>query len=276
MTRNTIHAMLDEGALHSSAGSIIQRLLMTVTVISAFAVIGIADNIQPPSILAAAWIIEIMALVIFMLEFATRLWAAPEDLRYRGFSEITARLHHALSVQGLLDLAVIGLMIGHLIGGDGAALCAALSLIRLIKIVRYSVVLNGIMETLASSGASFAACIAILLSIGFFAGGLIFLTERTTQPEIFGKLSTSIWWGISTLIDSDYSDTAPQTAFGNLLAASLGLFGFMIVALPMGILGAAFQSGSISVSSSLLGVWSRGFHSFAALKPSRLQRLSSA
>jgi voltage-gated potassium channel len=53
-------------------------------------------------------------------------------------------------------------------------------------------------------------------------------------------MSQSIWWAVSTLTTVGYGDIYPITPIGKLLAATLAFVGIGLVAIPAGLVSAAY------------------------------------
>lgn len=244
ITRREFYTILDQGAHAGTLGAALQRFFLAVTALSTIGVVILLDSAESSLIRNGAIIVEGAALSVYIVEYALRLWCAPEDLREKGKAAWKVRLGHALSSAGLLDLVVIGLIAGHLFGAPFAQILGALSLLRLLKIGRYSLVLKGISSTLGASRQLLWACLMLIVAVGCIAGCIVFLVERDSQPEVFGKLSNSIWWTLSSLAGSGKTDVGPESATGQFIAMMLGLFGYMIVALPMGIISGIFHAKS--------------------------------
>jgi voltage-gated potassium channel len=68
----------------------------------------------------------------------------------------------------------------------------------------------------------------------------LYLVEGSVQPEAFGSIPRALWWSLETLTTVGYGDVFPQTVLGKLLAGLFALAGIGIVAIPTGILAAAF------------------------------------
>lgn len=70
-----------------------------------------------------------------------------------------------------------------------------------------------------------------VMSITIIFGTVMYLVE---SPEAgFTSIPTSIYWAIVTLTTVGYGDIAPQTWFGQFLAAAIMILGYAIVAVPM-------------------------------------------
>ncbi len=78
----------------------------------------------------------------------------------------------------------------------------------------------------------------MLLLIGSVA---LFWAEGHVQPEKFGSIPRALWWAIITLTTVGYGDVAPITALGKVLASIVALGGVALVAMPAGIMAAAFS-----------------------------------
>jgi len=53
-------------------------------------------------------------------------------------------------------------------------------------------------------------------------------------------MSQSIWWAVATLTTIGYGDIYPVTALGKIIASSLAFVGVGLVAIPAGLISAAY------------------------------------
>jgi voltage-gated potassium channel len=74
-----------------------------------------------------------------------------------------------------------------------------------------------------------------------FSAIALYLIEGDVQPEAFGSIPRAMWWAIATLTTVGYGDVYPVTWLGKLIAGMAALSSIAIVALPAGILAAAFS-----------------------------------
>jgi voltage-gated potassium channel len=77
----------------------------------------------------------------------------------------------------------------------------------------------------------FAMTIIIMVSI---FGSLMYLIEHKINPQ-FDSIPRSIYWCIVTITTVGYGDMAPNTALGQFLASIIMLMGYIIIAVPTGI-----------------------------------------
>ncbi|MFC5595296.1 potassium channel family protein [Lysobacter niastensis] len=67
------------------------------------------------------------------------------------------------------------------------------------------------------------------------------LCRSRRAPEAFGSIPRALWWSVSTLTTVGYGDVVPVTVLGRLSAALTALSGIGLIAMPTGILSAAFS-----------------------------------
>ena len=184
--------------------------------------------------------IEIAFGCLFAVEYLTRLWIAPEADSAR--SPAAARLHWAASPAALIDLAAL---LPVLLVSAGAP-TLVLRLVRLLRIVRLAHIgpmsraLTLIARALAARRYELAATLAIGGALLVLASTLLYVVEGAVQPDTFGSIPRSLWWGVVTLTTIGYGDVYPVTPLGKALAGLTAIFGIGLIAAPTGILAGSF------------------------------------
>jgi voltage-gated potassium channel len=185
--------------------------------------------------------LELIFVSIFVVEYAIRLWIAPDLPQYAG--KRWPRLRYLVSVPALIDLAAI-LPVLLLLDGSHSMLVRLLRLARLLraaKLARFSSALDYLFEAIHARRFELvvSACVGILLLV--LCATLLFLVEREAQPEHFGSIPRALWWAVVTLNTFGYGDAVPITAWGKVFAGLTAVAGIVIIAMPTGILAAAFS-----------------------------------
>jgi voltage-gated potassium channel len=70
---------------------------------------------------------------------------------------------------------------------------------------------------------------------------LLYLVEASHQPEAFGSIPRAMWWSVATLTTVGYGDVVPLTPLGRIFGALSAVIGIGLIAMPAGILAAAFS-----------------------------------
>lgn len=186
-------------------------------------------------------LLDVFFLSLFAVEYVLRLWSAGEEPEYRG---IKGRIYWALNPWQLLDLIVIVLFLVSSLGGE-VFLARMLRLARIVALLRLGRLTDAgtlLYRCLYSRRyelvASFAGAVAILL----IASILLYAVEGREQPAAFGSVPRAMWWAVATLTTVGYGDVYPVTPIGRLLASIVAFLGIGVIAIPAGIVAAAFTS----------------------------------
>lgn len=184
--------------------------------------------------------IEIVSLLVFTIEYGLRLWSAVEHAPHRHLSPLKARLKYALSLAGLVDLvAVLPFWFAFALPSDLRVL-VVFRIVRFLKIARYSPAMRSLLEALYSERRALVGCIVILTGTTLIAASLMHLVEGRLQPDKLGTIPDAMWWAIVTLGTIGYGDVVPVTPLGKLIASATIFVGFIMIALPVGIISNAF------------------------------------
>ncbi|MCB4768375.1 cyclic nucleotide-gated ion channel/potassium channel family protein [Ancylobacter sp. Lp-2] len=183
---------------------------------------------------------ETFSLIAFALEYAVRLWIAPEDPRYRGLAHRIARWRYARTLPALVDLAAwLPFAVSALWGVDLRTL-AILRLMRFVKLARYSPGMQSLFEVLRAERQSLLACLWLLVAAVLVAASAMYVAEGSVQPDRLGSIPLAMWWAIATVTTVGYGDVYPITAGGRVIAGLTMLTGIIMIALPVGIIATAF------------------------------------
>ena len=181
--------------------------------------------------------------MIFLAEYAARLWIAPENPRFRNFR--FPRLRYAVTPIAIIDLLAVLPAIFAFGGGSSLLLrfFRILRMLRLAKLGRMSSAWEHIREAFYDKRHEFALILGLLAITVLISGSLMYLAEAEAQPDKFGSIPRALWWAIITMTTIGYGDTYPVTALGRLLGGIIAIVGVMMVALPTGIFAASFTEG---------------------------------
>merc|ERR1719172_617861 len=76
------------------------------------------------------------------------------------------------------------------------------------------------------------------------SSSMIYYAENkfpNTNKEFFPSIPESFWWALVTMTTVGYGDRYPKTYMGKLVASVTMIFGILLIALPMAIVGNKFQ-----------------------------------
>jgi voltage-gated potassium channel len=186
--------------------------------------------------------IETVSLIIFALEYAARLWVAPESPIYDPERPLQARFGWMISGAGVIDLLAIAPFVVSWVFDIDLRVIVLFRLLRFFKIARYSPGFNSLIVAIRTERHALTACLVILISVILTSAGLMYVLEHDAQPDKFGSVPDAMWWAAATVTTVGYGDVVPITAAGRVVGVFTMITGLLMLALPAGIVASAFAS----------------------------------
>lgn len=179
--------------------------------------------------------------VIFVAEYAARVWTAAEEPGPHG--GWMKRAKFILSPMGLIDLLVIVATLTPVFASDLAVLrvIRLLRLMTLAKLGRFSAAFRELWRAIFVRRFELLVTMVLAGMLVLLGATALYLVEGGHQPEKFGSIPRALWWSIITLTTVGYGDVSPVTPLGKIFASVVALAGIGLVAMPTGILAAAFS-----------------------------------
>jgi voltage-gated potassium channel len=180
-----------------------------------------------------------LCVLIFAIEYAARLWVAPEHLLLQKLPAWQARARFATTPMMLIDaLAFVPFLLELVF--PGVALVRLTRLVRFLKLARYSPALATIGRVVAAERRALLACVIILGGVMLAAAAAMHAVEGDLQPDALGDMSKAMWWSASMLAKIGGGELTPMTAAGRMIAAITVMLGIFCFALPVAIIGRGF------------------------------------
>lgn len=226
MTRAEILLAMD--GHHPTVGKWVSIGLNLFILISAICITLQTVETLPDWLRAAIQLFEIAILVVFTIEYLTRLTCAPKPLRY------------AFSFWGIVDLLSC-LPILAVINTQWAALRSlrVVRLMRLLKLMRSSRALDKLHQVLETTKADLFVFAMLASLVLYIAAVGIYIFEHEAQPEAFGSIPASFWWAVVSFTTVGYGDAYPITAEGRIFTAAILFVGLGVIAVPAAVITSA-------------------------------------
>jgi voltage-gated potassium channel len=239
--RRRVYTHLEPRAWPSKGLSPVNRFICALILASAaLAIVETEPELSRPYFhlfLAVEWVVAL----IFAVEYGARVWVCVENPRYAdGWRGRLRYMRSPLAIVDLLALMPVLL----LMGGTESILLRSFRLLRIVRVARlgrFSRAAQYMMDAVRSRRYELlvSVCTAALLLV--VSSTLLYLVEGHVQPEAFGSIPRAMWWSIVTLTTVGYGDVFPVTPLGRVLAAVTAIMGIGLIAMPTGILAAAFS-----------------------------------
>lgn len=187
-------------------------------------------------------IVIVVVAVIFLAEYAVRVWVAPEAPRFAGQSEGIARLLWAISANGLIGLVAVLPAFAITTGSVSADsdYAAVFCILWVLKLNVHAPAMGTLARVISNERATLASVLIIFIIVLVMAATSTHMFERAKQPQLFGNIPAALWWAVVTLTTTGYGDVVPQTVGGKMIGSVVMVSGIIVLALMTGILATGF------------------------------------
>lgn len=186
-------------------------------------------------------IFEIFTIFIFTIEYLLRVWTA--DLKYTDEGKVSARIKFIFSAYGLIDLlAILPFFLPFVFKFDlrFIRILRVFRLLRVFKLNRYTKALQLVGSVCNEKRSELAVTAFVTIVLILLSSTVMYHVENEVQPHKFPNIVSTFWWSVATLTTIGYGDVVPITAWGRLISGIIALLGIGLVAMPTGIISAAF------------------------------------
>ncbi|MCG7866518.1 MAG: potassium channel family protein [Candidatus Thiodiazotropha taylori] len=235
---NSLHVDESSGKI-----PILVRLISFLIIFSVIIAIIGTDKQISKQYESELYAIDFAIFILLFLELFTRYLTCGTDSRYTGFK---GHLRYIILPHNVIDLIVlVPFLLGLFI--DDLLILRISRLLRIFVLAKLPSVRRGIRRLVQ---AAYHIKDELIVSFGvmglvtILASTLLYFAERDIQPEVFGSIPQSLWWGIISLTTVGYGDAFPVTAIGKIIASIFSLLAVALVAIPTGLLASAFSKDS--------------------------------
>jgi voltage-gated potassium channel len=182
--------------------------------------------------------IELVSIYVFTIEYVLRVWSCVENDRYS--QPWWGRLRFIFSPLALIDLlAVLPFYLS--MGLLDLRFLRLVRLLRLLKVTRYVRALHVIGQVVRRKRAELLVTLGMIGLILLLVSSVMYSIESVAQPDKFGSIPDTMWWGVATLTTVGYGDVYPITPAGKVFSSIIAVLGLGLFAIPTGILASGFN-----------------------------------
>ncbi len=164
--------------------------------------------------------------VLFTIEYALRLFSAPNRTRYVfSFFGIVDLLSVLPSYLSLLFVGVQYLLVIRIL--------RILRVFRVLKLKAYMQQAGFLASALKTSQQKITVFFLSLVLLVTIFGSIIYVVEGAENG--FTSIPVSIYWAVVTVTTTGYGDMSPKTPIGQAIASMVMITGYSIIAVPTGI-----------------------------------------
>ena len=212
-------------------------IFITITIVCNILVTFLQTFDQLASFSGLFFVVEVVTVFIFCIEYALRIWTA--NYLYPGMSKSRATFRFLVSFDGIVDL----LTIIPAFFLSGFVIFRMLRVARIFHLFRLNAKydsFNVITTVLYEKRNQIISSVFIVLILMLASSLCMYSVEHDAQPEVFRNAFSGIWWSRSTLLTGGYGDIYPITTLGRVMAICIAYLGVGAGAIPTGIISAGF------------------------------------
>ena len=204
-------------------------VLMTTTVIVGLVPLTLkTDNFY-------TFVIEIITALILFVDYCARVYTADYKM---GFKNIKAYIAYIFTPLAIFDLLSILPVIYLLFTIPSLRLLKLIRIFRVLKLIRYSKTMIVIANVVRKVKTQLIAVLILITIYIFVSAMLIFQLE----PNLFTTFFDALYWATISITTIGYGDISPVTGIGRMITMISALVGMAVIALPTGIITAAYMN----------------------------------
>lgn len=237
-TRHWVHGLFKVGS-GGQLGWYVDYFIMLLIVVNVIAVmLETVDSIY--AVYASEfYLFETISVIIFSVEYVSRIWAATEHPDYNH--PVWGRLRFAVSPFMIIDmLAILPFFIGAIIDLRFLRALRLFRFLRLLKLARYSESMRLFIRAIRMKREELVISSIVGTILLLISTSLMYFAERSAQPDEFSSIPATLYWGVVTLTTVGYGDVTPVTPLGKALGMIVAITGIGVVALPASIMASGF------------------------------------
>jgi voltage-gated potassium channel len=119
--------------------------------------------------------------------------------------------------------------------------CRLIRILRLARLGKFSLAMRHVSQAISDRREELLLSLMLAVFVLVFSAAGMYLLEGDNDPQTFGTIPRAMWWSVCTLTTVGYGDIYPHTALGKVLGGLTSIAGIGLIAMPTGILAAAFS-----------------------------------
>lgn len=180
--------------------------------------------------------IDIFVSILFIIDYAARVYTADYKMGYQNYRAYIAYIFTPLAIFDFLSIVPVVYIFIPVSGF--ISLLRLFRVFRMLKLVRYSKTMIIIRNVIRKVKSQLMAVLFLIIIYIFGAAMLIFQLE----PNLFNNFFDALYWATISITTIGYGDIYPVTTVGRLITMISALVGMAVIALPTGIITAAYMA----------------------------------
>lgn len=180
-------------------------------------------------------LIDLVTALIFLFDYLIRLYTSDYKM---GIKSYIAYIAYILTPMAIIDLLSIVPIISFFFpSAVYIGMFRMFRVFRVLKLVRYSKTMVLIENVLRKVKNQLLA--VLILTLIYITGSAMFIFQL--EPDLFETFFDALYWATISITTIGYGDISPMTGIGRFVTMVSALVGVAVIALPSGIITAAYM-----------------------------------
>ena len=180
-------------------------------------------------------LIDLVTVIIFLVDYLLRLYTSDYKM---GVKSYKAYIAYGFTPMAIVDLLSIVPILSFVFPSKTViGLFRVFRVFRVFKLTRYFKTMVTITNVLRKVKKQLFSVLVLTVSYILATAMLIFQIE----PDKFGTFFDAVYWSTISITTIGYGDISPDTQIGRLITILSALVGVAVIALPSGIITAAYM-----------------------------------
>lgn len=229
LLKKRIYEIIETGH-EDDIASIIYDIMIVVSIIGGFTPLMIKQvNTYTKAL-------DLLIIFVFFIDYVLRVYTSDYKM---GIKSYKAYIYYATTPMAIIDLLSIVPILSFIIPGNTVIIDAfrLFKVMRILKVTRYSSTMVAVSNVIRRVKKELGAVLLFTLLYIYTSALIIFQVE----PDSFESFFDAIYWATISITTIGYGDISPTTSLGRFVTMLSALVGVAIIALPTGIITAAYM-----------------------------------
>lgn len=229
LLKKRIYEIIETGH-EGDIASIIYDIMIVISIIGGFTPLMIKQ------VNAYTKALDLLIIFVFFVDYVLRVYTSDYKM---GIKSYKAYIYYATTPMAIIDLLSIVPILSFIIPGNTVIIDAfrLFKVMRILKVTRYSSTMVAVSNVIRRVKKELGAVLLFTLLYIYTSALIIFQVE----PDSFESFFDAIYWATISITTIGYGDISPTTSLGRFVTMLSALVGVAIIALPTGIITAAYM-----------------------------------